>query len=360
MADRVCASLPCPQVKGVRLPYADSTLADCCPSYDFCFLCTPTLMRGARLAITPTASASEPPAASSRSCRTHPPVRIQRAAHVHDQRRDRRPERTAEFVLERQALEFGAERMSAVGDARTARCPLVDDEAFLRLATYPPLLALAGGFGDYIVLMQQNGIVNSPAGAHTPASYRRDLPYQHFVSSRPLAVSALFCIDPFRPETGATTLIPRSIGSRHSHPRRWRPPPDVSVGAEPGSFIVFDSMLFHRAGVNTSGAPRRAAQPRLHDSNQSPAVSLPGRAEQPSCRRFGPPAAARLRDRAGALGRRLARTAPAPRQVAHDLGGATSFRKRRASGPDVEQQIDQSHLVLERRMQLRIFRVSVS
>ena len=106
--------------------------------------------------------------------------------------------------------------------------------------------------------MQQNGIVNLPVGTHAQASYHRDLPYQHFVSSRPLAVSALFCIEPFRPETGATTVIPGSHRIEPFPSAEVAAALDVPVRAEPGSFIVFDSMLFHRAGVNTSGAPRRA------------------------------------------------------------------------------------------------------
>jgi len=172
---------------------------------------------------------------------------------------------TAEFgtrldeVLRRQAGEFGADRLEQIGDGFTARCPLADDDAFLKLPTYPPLLALVRQLlGDYVVLMQQNGVINPPQEGHTQRAYHRDLPYQHFVSSRPLAVGALFCIDPFRSETGATLVIP---GSHHLE--RFPSPEvaaslEVPVTAEPGSFVVFDAMLFHRAGDNRSGRVRRA------------------------------------------------------------------------------------------------------
>lgn len=161
-------------------------------------------------------------------------------------------------VLAAQRAEFGDAELQAIGDTYTARCLLADDEAFLRLATYPPLLALCRALlGDYVVLTQQNGVINPPQQAHTQAAYHRDLPYQHFVSSRPLAISALFCLDPFRPETGATTVLPGS------HRLEAFPSPeaaaaiDVAVAADAGSFIVFDSMLFHRAGVNQTPRPRR-------------------------------------------------------------------------------------------------------
>jgi len=162
-------------------------------------------------------------------------------------------------VMERQIQEFGADRLAAIGDTLTARCPLAYDEAFVRLAAHPEVLALCRELlGDYIVLMQQNGVINPAAQQHTQLSYHRDLPYQHFTSSRPLAISALFCIDPFRAETGATTLIPGSHRMEAFPSEQVAASLDTAVTAEPGSFIVFDSMVFHRAGLNRSDRPRRA------------------------------------------------------------------------------------------------------
>ena len=40
-------------------------------------------------------------------------------------------------VLERQAEEFGAARMMAIGDSGTARLPLAYDDVFLKPATHP-------------------------------------------------------------------------------------------------------------------------------------------------------------------------------------------------------------------------------
>lgn len=162
-------------------------------------------------------------------------------------------------VLAAQVAECGADRLQAIGDALTARCPLAYDETFLRLAAHEVVLTIVRRLvGDYVVLMQQNGVINAPRQGHTQTAYHRDLPYQHFVSSRPLAVSALFCLDPFRVETGATTVL------RGSHRLETFPSDqlaaelDTPVVAERGDFIVFDSMLFHRAGINRSERVRRA------------------------------------------------------------------------------------------------------
>jgi ectoine hydroxylase-related dioxygenase (phytanoyl-CoA dioxygenase family) len=176
------------------------------------------------------------------------------------------PARVEEFgrrldgVLARQVEEFGGTpRIAAIGDTRTARCLLAYDSAFIDLAAHPDVLALCRQLlGDYVVLMQQNGVVNPSDDTHRQQAYHRDLPYQHFVSSRPLAVSALFCIDPFRPETGATTVLPASHRMEVFPSDQTAAELDTPVAAEAGSFIVFDSMLFHRAGTNRSGRPRRA------------------------------------------------------------------------------------------------------
>jgi ectoine hydroxylase-related dioxygenase (phytanoyl-CoA dioxygenase family) len=180
-------------------------------------------------------------------------------------------------VMARQVEEFGGDdRLAAIGDALTARCPLVYDEAFVGLAAHPVVLAICRELlGDYIILMQQNGVINPSGQRHTQVAYHRDLPYQHFVSSRPLAVSALFCIEPFTADTGATTLIPGSHRMEQFPSDSVAAELDTAVNAEPGSFIVFDAMLFHRAGENRSGRPRRAVNQVFSTPIIAQQISLP-------------------------------------------------------------------------------------
>ncbi len=182
-----------------------------------------------------------------------------------------------DHVMARQVEEFGgADRLASIGDALTARCPLVYDEAFLALAAHSALLAICRELlGDYVILMQQNGVINPSGQRHTQVAYHRDLPYQHFVSSRPLGVSALFCIDPFTTETGATTLIPGSHRMEQFPSDAVAAELDTSVSAEAGSFIVFDSMVFHRAGENRSGRPRRAVNQVFTTPIIAQQISLP-------------------------------------------------------------------------------------
>ncbi len=148
----------------------------------------------------------------------------------------------------------------AAGEAELLRCPLALDPAFLALAANPRILALCESLiGPGFILNQQNGVVN-PAGAQTysQSPFHRDLPYQHYVSTRPLALNALFCLDPFTEENGATWVVPAS------HKEEAFPSEPVlraqkrQVSAPAGSFLVLDCMLWHGGGVNRSAKDRRA------------------------------------------------------------------------------------------------------
>jgi ectoine hydroxylase-related dioxygenase (phytanoyl-CoA dioxygenase family) len=153
----------------------------------------------------------------------------------------------------------GVEALAEIGEHETLRCCLLHDEAFVRLASNDRVLDVCRQLlGDYIVLMQQNAIVNPPGRAHHQTACHRDLPYQHFVSSRPLAISALFCIDPFTRENGATIVLPATHRVEQAPSETLAAEIEEPVEAPAGSFLMFDSMLFHRAGHNASSTPRRA------------------------------------------------------------------------------------------------------
>jgi ectoine hydroxylase-related dioxygenase (phytanoyl-CoA dioxygenase family) len=154
----------------------------------------------------------------------------------------------------------GVDKLKLLQDNWTARAPLAYDERFLGLATSPAILNIVRAFlGDYFTLMLQNGVINVPARGQEQAAgaWHRDLNYQHFVSSRPLSISALVCIDDFSETTGGTLVLD---GSHKLEP--FPSPAYVSahqrtINAPAGAALVFDSMLYHRGGLNRSSAPRR-------------------------------------------------------------------------------------------------------
>jgi ectoine hydroxylase-related dioxygenase (phytanoyl-CoA dioxygenase family) len=153
----------------------------------------------------------------------------------------------------------GEENLQRINDANIVRCLLAYDDKFLAMATMRPLMQLAERLlGENFVLLMQNGVINRPSKQHFQINWHRDLNYQHWVNSRTLALSALLCLDPFSAETGGTHVL-AGTHLREEFPsvpfiRRH----EQVVEAAPGSLIIFDSMLFHRAGKNTSGIIRRA------------------------------------------------------------------------------------------------------
>jgi ectoine hydroxylase-related dioxygenase (phytanoyl-CoA dioxygenase family) len=162
-------------------------------------------------------------------------------------------------VYETQEREFGADKLSAINEDNLARSPLSYDPFFLDVALKRSVVDLAHQAigGGYVLLHLQNGIINLPNLRHHQSSWHRDLPYQEFVSSKPLAVGALFCIDDFTGETGGTLMLPFSHREEKFPSQSYVAANEVTMEAPAGSVILFDSMLFHRAGYNSSNRVRR-------------------------------------------------------------------------------------------------------
>ena len=141
------------------------------------------------------------------------------------------------------------------------RAPFLIDKTgiFVKLATNDKLLQLVSKLikGSFY-LNQQNGIINPAGNTYNQGMWHRDLPYQHFTSSSPLGINALYCIDDFTIENGSTFVLPGTH-------KVTKFPSDIfveenakQITAKAGSYIVLDCMIFHSGGVNNSSNDRRA------------------------------------------------------------------------------------------------------
>lgn len=159
-----------------------------------------------------------------------------------------------------QCDELGGEPLlRSIHDADIARCVLAYDEAFLRLATNETLMQLAKRiFGGEYVLTQQNGILNRPDRDNYQAKWHRDLSYQHWTSTKPLAINALYCVDEFTAENGATFVLPGTHHVAEFPTDNFVSKFELQLSAPAGSYLILDAMLFHRAGINRSTSVRRA------------------------------------------------------------------------------------------------------
>jgi ectoine hydroxylase-related dioxygenase (phytanoyl-CoA dioxygenase family) len=148
--------------------------------------------------------------------------------------------------------------LQACQDLDVARCPLSYDEIFIEVAAHAGLMNLVRHLlGEHFVLLQQNGLFNRPQTTHYQTHWHRDLSYQHWTSTEPLALNALLTLDDFTLENGATHVLPashlRSEFPSDAYVRQFEQP----LQAPAGTFLVMDAMLFHRAGRNTTQGQRR-------------------------------------------------------------------------------------------------------
>jgi len=161
---------------------------------------------------------------------------------------------------ERYVEMYGESELRFLDEFNTIRSPLTHGrQAFFRLVLNDRLLwilknLIAGKF----ILNQQNGIINPPQETYNQAAWHRDLPYQHFVSSKPLAINALFCVDDFTIENGATFVLPASHRSEAFPSESYIRRNAIQVEAKAGSFILLDCMVFHAGGFNKTRSARRA------------------------------------------------------------------------------------------------------
>ncbi len=151
-------------------------------------------------------------------------------------------------------------KLRSLNEINTIRSPLTHGgEEFLRLALNKKLLSILTKLiqGKFI-LNQQNGLINLPQEPYNQAAWHRDLPYQHFVSSKPIAINALFCIDDFTIDNGATFVIPASHKFEDFPSQNYIQKNAIQIEAKAGSFILLDSMVFHAGGYNQTQSVRRA------------------------------------------------------------------------------------------------------
>ena len=147
---------------------------------------------------------------------------------------------------------FDTERVYAL----LAKAPVVAE-----LVEHPRVLALLDRLLAPDYLLSANLAIQLYPG-ETRQALHFDTAFYKVPRPRPaLGISAIWAIDEFTVENGATEVIPGS------HP--WGPerpaeddPRIVPVVMPAGSVVVFMGTLWHRGGANRSGAPRLAITPQ--------------------------------------------------------------------------------------------------
>jgi ectoine hydroxylase-related dioxygenase (phytanoyl-CoA dioxygenase family) len=172
---------------------------------------------------------------------------------------ERTPERM--YEVQRQIREeLGEERLARAGELGVLRIMLRYDPLFFEYLEIPEVLRIVDStVSETAILHLQNGFILPPQPESTNGStfqqtFHRDFP--RHLGGYLASLNVLFAIDAFSEENGGTIVVPGT------HQRPDRPDDDFltaaaeAVECPAGSAIVFDSTLWHAAGVNRSQKDR--------------------------------------------------------------------------------------------------------
>ena len=179
-------------------------------------------------------------------------------------------------VQARSRGEIVQERLDRAGELGVLRIMPRYDDSLLGLLELEPVLAIVDRIvSPTAILHLQNGLIlpsttELQAGKHFQTSFHQD--FRRHLNGYVASVNTFLAIDDFTSENGATLLVPGS------HQRAQPPEAEVmEATAAPalcpaGSMIVFDSTLWHAAGINVSGADRLAVNQQFTRSFIKPQI----------------------------------------------------------------------------------------
>lgn len=163
----------------------------------------------------------------------------------------------AEIIYQKQISEFGEDNLKLISELDVVRIPFYYDEYFIPTITHPKILdILKKIFKNQFILHLQNIIINRPNTEHHQTSWHRDIPYQEYTVSNPIAINVFCCLSPFNQETGATKILPYSHLKEHFPSIEFAEENAIVIDANPGDIVIFDSWIYHRASHNISNSAR--------------------------------------------------------------------------------------------------------
>ncbi len=162
-----------------------------------------------------------------------------------------------DIIYKKQIKEFGGEKnLKIIDDNNVVRALFCYDDYFKKFLFNSKIKSMLKECfeGRYIINLQ-NAPINRAYSAHFGSAWHRDLPFQTFVSSKPIAMNVLVCLDDFTKQNGATFVVPKSHKVEHL-PNKVNLKNTKQLIAKKGDVIFLDAMLYHRAGENLTSKDR--------------------------------------------------------------------------------------------------------
>jgi hypothetical protein len=162
-------------------------------------------------------------------------------------------------IYQKQLKDFNLQDFDSIRDSNIARSLATEDPFFAQVAVNRNAVGVISQLlGEKFILFSQNGIINPAEKKHYQSAWHRDLNYQHWTSSKPIGMSILIAIDAFTVRTGCTRVATASHKQAEAPSDHYLNNYSTPIEMEAGDAAIFDAMLFHKAGENSSGKVRRA------------------------------------------------------------------------------------------------------
>ena len=171
----------------------------------------------------------------------------------------------------------GAERLRRSGELGVLRLMMLFDGHFFSMLELPPLLAVVDAIvSNTAILHLQNGLLLPPnndgpsESGRFQATFHRDFP--RVLNGYVMSINCMLALHAFTRTNGATRIVPGSHQSTDPIDQADLERRAVSLECPAGSMIVFDSTLWHAAGVNHSQSDRLAINHQFTRSYVKPQI----------------------------------------------------------------------------------------
>ena len=155
--------------------------------------------------------------------------------------------------------DIGKHKLERAGEVGVLRLMMKYDASFLNLLNINAVNDVVSNIlGDHAILHLQNGFILPPATEYHKKTFQRRLhmDFPRVLNGCICSLNIMLCVSEFTSASGGTKIIPGS------HQGKWNPQMGeanlVDVVCPAGSLVIFDSTLWHCAGVNNSGRDRLA------------------------------------------------------------------------------------------------------
>lgn len=172
--------------------------------------------------------------------------------NIMDEARDRLLE-----IHKKQIQQFGEQKLRKINEEESIRNVVEFDSFFIDLIKDERIGKIRKDiFKQDNVLSLANANICTPNKKNNMLRWHRDLPYQNFICDETLGLNFFVLIDEFTVENGGTVLLPGSHKTKKLPSESFIEKHGIKTVAPKGSLIIFNSMLFHRAGQNNSTKER--------------------------------------------------------------------------------------------------------